>query len=377
MISDMALLLPSKVVLGAWMTPGAPCILIIRDVIVVMVEPFENLEGEFAFWLGFPPEQVAVCSSGSSALHLAIETLQLPQGSEVICPDLTMIACARAISLSDMTPVFVDCNETLLIDPHLVREAITARTRAIMVVHIYGRMADLDAIHAIAAEHGLAVIEDCAECPRPYARGEHHSHASTYSFYRNKPIFGEEGGAVAFRNPAHAALARQLRTLGFTEAHDYRHVPRGHNYRMSNAHATLILQSLRNVEHNQRARRQIEAWYNAACPDEWRMPKRDAVWVYDLMLPFRGDFVGGYGTVDVVVRALKAAGIEARHGFKPMHEQEEYKGCRLVSSEDEFVKHYPMSCQMARRVIYLPVQPGITTEDSVRTAFDVIRRTLA
>ncbi len=330
------------------------------------METYQQLERDWADWNDLDPAGMVVCASGTAALHLALEALQLPAGSEVLMPDFTMIACARAVTLAGLTPVFVDCDERLSLNPYLLSDARTERevlrnVSAVMAVHVYGRSCDMEEITYYAGEHRWsAVIEDLAEAHgiRPHEGTD----AACWSFFRNKIVAGEEGGAVWFRNPRQAALARQLRSLGFTEAHDFRHLPRGHNYRLSNAHAELILQSLAQVESNQHQRRIIEGWYDAACPAAWRMPPREAVWVYDLRIPGLGE-----ERQDRLIHALRSAGIAARHAFKPMHEQEEYRDCRRITAGES------CAARLAREVIYLPVDPQRTTSKGIAYAFDLMR----
>jgi len=324
------------------------------------VEPYEVLEQEWARWNGLNPAGMVVCASGTAALHLAFEALRLPPGSEVLCPDYTMVACPRAIVAAGLTPVFVDCRaDNLLMDWDHVTDG---NHRAVLSVAIYGRRPRYPGWYE-NCDAGFYLIEDLAEAhgqiPHRYAA------AACWSFYRNKAIAGEEGGAVWFRDPARAAMARQLRTLGFTEAHDYTHVPRGWNHRLSNAHARLVLESLRNADHNLPARRRIEQWYYAACPPEWRQPPRDRVWVYDVRIP---------GLMrdrqSRIVKALNAVGIAGRMGFWPMSCQEEFRRCNVLACSDNGAKQ---ALRAAHEVFYLPVQPGITTEESVGRAFAAIK----
>lgn len=326
------------------------------------MEPYQVLEQEFGCWLQV--DNVVACSSGTAALHLALEALELKPGSEVIVPDFAMIACARAVTLAGLTPVFADCTPSLLVDPAYVKKAVGPKTGAIMAVHTYGRRCDMDTLARVAANNCLHLIEDLAEAHgiRPHSE----SSAATWSFYRNKIVAGQEGGAVAFRQANHAAKARSLRCLGFTEAHDFNHVPRGHNYRLANVLATLILQSLRQVDHNLHARREIESWYDRCCPVPWKLPPRDAVWVYDLRIPGMTRAIQ-----DRIVAALSEVGIQARHAFKPMHEQLEFTRCTAVGPD----RHWG-ACMAAKEVIYLPVQPGITTPKSCELAIREISRVL-
>lgn len=332
------------------------------------MEAYQRLEKEFAEWTGVSPNGMVACASGTAALHLGLEALRLPLGASCLCPDFTMIACARAITLAGLEPTFVDCNDRLLLNESILPDEEVA---AIMPVHIYGRRCNMDLIHAWAKARRVAVIEDLAEAhgivPHP------DTDAAAWSFFKNKIICcpDGEGGAVWFRDPAHAVLARQLRNCGFTDAHDFWHVPRAHNYRMSNLHARWILDVLDPVNHNGLPhandnilrRREIESWCDAACPADWRMPLRDVVWMYDLRVPGLT-----WEKQARVVGELNREGIAARQSFKPCHLQEEYKKCKVVGGE--------MAKRLSNEVLYLPVSPGTTTRESVSKAFAIIRRTL-
>jgi perosamine synthetase len=320
------------------------------------MRPHEQLEQELGDWAGYPAENVVVCSSGTAALHLALEAFRLPPGSEVLVPDFTMIACPRAVSLAGLTPVFVDCGryDDLLMDWFLAGTAITENTRAVMPVHVYGRRSGVPA--DAFRRYGLRIVEDLAEAhgvkPHP------DTDAACWSFYRNKIVCGEEGGAVAFKDVYHADVARMLRNLGFTEAHDFTHRPRGMNYRLADSLASLVLSSLERFDANLAWRRDAEAVYDAECPDGWRMPPRDVPWIFDLKIPMTRVTQGR------VVTALKKEGVEARHGFVPMSEQEEYRSCRVVGDGN--------AARLSPQIIYLPLTSGLTWSDA-RKAFDIVR----
>ena len=338
------------------------------------MEPYEKLEHELAKWPGtgglYSPEQVVVCSSGTAALHLALEAMGLPQGSGIVVPDYTMVACARAATLAGLTPRFVDCDERLLMTTDLTRRyGIDGPTSAVMFVHVYGRRVDLTDWGRPGACMTVRTIEDMAE-----AHGVHphpNTDAACHSFYRNKIVAGEEGGAVAFKDVAHARVARELRSLGFTREHNFVHRPRGHNYRMSNLHASHILEGygegnrngIPSYRVNVEQRREIESWYDEACPAEWKMPPRDAPWVYDLRIP-------GLRRVGMqrIVTELNEAGVGARCGFCPMTLQPEYRKANGYTASG-------MNCLRAfDEVFYLPLTPGEVTRESVSRAFEIIRR---
>lgn len=325
------------------------------------MQAYERLEHEWARFNDLDPLGMVACSSGTAALHLALEALQLPPQSKVIVPDFTMVACARAVTLAGLEPVFVDCDERLLMNFALVPPAGTFK--ALMVVHIYGRRWPVE---YLSPNEVFFVIEDLAEMHG--VRPSNRTNAACWSFYKNKIVAGEEGGAVWFRNNNHARIARSLRTLGFTEAHDYTHRPRGHNYRMSDVHAELIMNKysgLRYYENNLRRRRELEVIYDRECPYGWKMPHRDAPWVYDIRIPG----LSWIKQTEIVI-ALCQAGIAARYAFKPMHLQEEYNACECVGGD--------VARRASQEVIYLPLGPlDKYGEQSVLTAFRIIRECLS
>jgi len=305
------------------------------------METYQLLEKEFGAWVR--ASNTVACSSGSSALHLALEAMQLPPESEVLVPEYTMVACARAVTTAGLKPVFVDCDDSLLLDPEACTRLITPTTRAIMPVHIYGRTCDMQTLGDLADHYDLRIIEDCAESHGATLSGL--ADAYCWSFYSNKIVHGEEGGMIAFADPKHAALARILRCQGFTPAHDFLHVPRGINARLSNVNAALVLGSLLDADVHLMQRAQIEKWYNACVPLEWQMPPRDVCWVYDVRVP--------QAPMYKAIAALNRFGVAARHGFKPMTRQPEYIGKQDIGSNAD---------RLSREVFYLPVDPSMTQQ---------------
>jgi perosamine synthetase len=157
-------------------------------------QPFELLEDEVADWAGYPRGHVVSCSSGTAALHIALEALQLPQGATVIMPDLTMVACARAVHLAGLVPQFVDCKDDLNMDVRQIDSTQLRSTAAFMAVHLYGRCA-----FKMFGFNNLRVVEDMAEAHgvRPHAETD----AACWSFYRNKIVAGEEGRRRGVQRP--------------------------------------------------------------------------------------------------------------------------------------------------------------------------------
>jgi perosamine synthetase len=314
-----------------------------------LLNAFEQLEEEFSKYTGMHCVAVA---SGTAALHIALETMQLSKHARVAVPDLTMIACPRAVAMAGLRPMFIDCNpDNLLMD--LSKIPLTM-VDVIMPVHIYGRVIPLG-----RGFENHIVIEDMAE-----AHGvlpHFGSQAACWSFYKNKIVHGEEGGMVAFRSPAHADKARSLRSLGFTPAHDFQHVPRGVNARLSNLHAAPILDSFRKMGHNLRIRERVANDYDRFLPKCWRMPRRDVDWVYDVR-------IGGMSHTqqDELVGRLRRKGIEARHCFKPCTSQEEFiqgaGGCNKQSH----------AYFASKEVIYLPLNEFMTPDDVCNIADELI-----
>lgn len=331
------------------------------------MEAYERLEQQLQRSTGM--EHIVACSSGTSALHLAVETLRLPKNAKVAVPDFAMIACARAVSMAGCKPHFVDCNdEDLNISArHLRLDLLTyIDIQAVLAVHTYGRQCDMNGIHEAAkviTEHPIPVIEDMAELHGVSPHDE--TEIACWSFYKNKVIHGEEGGAVGFRDPFKAGLARSLRSQGFTEAHDFNHLPRGCNYRMANLLAYPIIDSLNQLDQNIQERRRLEILYDNHCPQQFRMPSRDVVWVYDFRIPNLT-----LAMMDKIIRTLNEQGLPARHSFKPLSLQPEYaRKSKVINAKAIHLQSFAAS----REVMYLPVRPGIDTINTAMNAFGIIK----
>ena len=305
------------------------------------MQPFEHLEQEYGGYVG---TQFAVsCSTGTSALHLALKAIGVGPGDEVIIPEFTMIACAWAVTYCGAKPVFVDCDDNLLIDVSKIEKKITKKTKAIMPVHIYGRICEMHTIMKIAKKHKLRVIEDCCEAQGAVYKGKNVGtfDIGVFSFYLNKIIPAEEGGMITTNDEKVAQRAKFLKNMSFTKDHNYLHPEIGFNYRMSNAQAIFALDSLSKVNSIQAKRYQIEGWYDKYISLK-KMPERNVVWVYDVR----------HNKASKIVKHLNKHGYNARFGFKPMSMQPMYK------KEFKHLKAFKES----KRVFYLPVSPLMTEE---------------
>lgn len=160
------------------------------------------------------------CNSGTSTLHAALESFGVGPGDEVIIPALTVAMCGYVVTHAHATPVYADvCEDTFLIDPEDIRRKITPKTKAIMVVHLYGLMCDMESIEAIAKEHGLYVLEDCAQC---FLATDHRGitagtsgDAGSWSFENSKHLSCGDGGIITTDDPILAEFMRQYAGVGF------------------------------------------------------------------------------------------------------------------------------------------------------------------
>lgn len=293
------------------------------------MEPYKELEIKYANFAG--TKYAVSCSSGTSGLHLSLLALGIGPGDEVILPDFTMAACGFAVAYTGATPVFVDCSDNLCIDPGQIEAKITKRTRAIMVVDIYGRRADYKRITKTARRNNLWVIRDGCEAQGVQAKAD----LTVYSFFKNKIINAEEGGIVCTDDKHLYERMQYLKCMAFGPEHDYYHKEIGFNYRIPNSQAKLALKSLKDYPKNNKKRRLIESWYDEYIPKSMRMPKRDAVWVYDII----------HSRKNRLVESIPGA----RHFFKPLSTMPMWS--RPVSS---------LALQFSQVGCYLPVHPKMT-----------------
>ncbi|QXE38596.1 DegT/DnrJ/EryC1/StrS family aminotransferase [Streptomyces sp. GMY02] len=300
-----------------------------------------RFEEEFARYNGVA--HGVACSSGTTALTLALRALGVGPGDEVIVPEFTMIASAWAVTYTGATPVFVDCGDDLNIDVSLIEEKITPRTKVILPVHIYGRRCDMDAIMDLALQYNLRVVEDSAEAHgvRPVAD------IACFSLFANKIITAGEGGICLTEDPRLAEQMAHLRAMAFTKDHSFLHKKLAYNFRMTSMQAAVALAQTERLDTILEMRREIERRYDEGLrgiDGIITMPPRDVLWMYDVRAERR----------DELREFLAAEGVETRLFFKPMSRQPGYYDADWPSlnasrfSEDGF---------------YLPTHTGLTAED--------------
>jgi perosamine synthetase len=317
---------------------------------------------EAAFAQACGADEGVACANGTVALHLALATLGIGPGDEVILPTFTMIATINAVTYTGATPVLVDSEaQTWNMDLNQVADKITPRTRAIMPVHTYGHPVDMDPLMDLAERHGVYVVEDAAEAHGAEYKGRRAGslgHAGCFSFYANKIITTGEGGMITTNDPEIARLARNLRDHAFSEERHFWHKYLGFNYRMTNMQAAVGLAQTEQMEDFVAARRANAARYTATLrqiPGIVTPPQADwaknVFWMYSILVEDE------FGMNRDQLRAYLAnRGIETRTFFIPMHLQpiyyQAYKG-----------QSYPVAEMLCGRGFYLPSASSLTEHE--------------
>lgn len=301
-------------------------------------------------------------SNGTVALHLALATLGVGPGDEVIIPDLTFAAPVNATIYVGATPVLVDIDpNTLCIDIAALQKAITPKTKAIIPVHLYGHPADMHKIMEIARDSKLYVIEDCAEAIGSVYKGKHvgsYGDASIFSFFGNKTITTGEGGMLLFREPAFNDRARMLRDHGMSKQRRYWHEEVGFNYRMTNIQAAIGVAQLERIHEFVERKRWIAELYHDRLLgiDGLRLPGDfgdviNSYWLYTFVLP--EDLTAHRNNI---IDVLLKNGIEVRTTFYPVHQMPPYKKYMMDKNG------YPVSEYISSSGISLP--SAYTMEES-------------
>ncbi len=313
------------------------------------------------------------CANGTVAMHLAMATLGLEAGDEVIIPTFTMIATANAVTYCGAKPVLVDMEpDYWQMDLNQVEAKITPRTKAIVPVHIYGHPTDMDALMALAEKHGIMVIEDAAEAHGAEYKGRRTGglgHAAGFSFYGNKIITTGEGGMVTTNDRTLAQLAWNLRDHAFSHERHFWHKFVGFNYRMTNLQAAVGLAQVEQLDGFVAARRRNAAEYNCRLygipgirtPAEAPWAK-NVYWMYGIMVDETE-----YGmSRDALRRVLADHGIETRTFFIPMH-------CQPVYWQQFKGERYPVAENLCKRGFYLPSASSLSL-DEIEYVAGVIRK---
>lgn len=305
----------------------------IRSGWVSSIGPFiDRFEREFADFCGV--RYCVALANGTVALHVALLAAGVGPGDEVIVPDMTFVATAAAVRHVGAEPVLVDVDpETLTLDVELAARAVTARTKAIVPVHLFGVPADMVALRALARERGLFLLEDAAEAHGAKIGGKpvgSLGDAATFSFYGNKLITTGEGGCVVTDDGALAERVRFLKDHAMSKSRRYYHPEVGFNYRMTNLQAALGCAQIARFPEMLARRMAVLAEYRRQLEG---LPLRlnpvvagrdDVCWLVYARLE-------SAGATQALVAALAEGGFDTRPLFVPMHELPPYASCRLVT----------------------------------------------
>jgi perosamine synthetase len=321
-------------------------------------------------------------SSGTAALEAAIMSLEMKSGDEVILPSFTIISCASAIVRAGLIPVVVDCDpQTWTMDVTRIEQLITQKTRAIMVVHIYGLPVDMEPVIEISEKYNLHIIEDAAEAiGQQYKERQCGSFGtvSAISFYTNKHITTGEGGMILTDNPDIASRCREMRNLCFKPDRRFKHNDLGWNYRMTNMQAAIGLAQSERIEEFTLKKRNMGRLYNELLGDSpyLHLPvastsySQNNYWVYGLVL--KDNFPTD---AEQVMIQLQNRGIGCRPFFWPLHEQPALHKLGLLTNNELL----PISENIARRGFYIPSGLALTYEDIqavVRILKQIIKSTV-
>lgn len=344
----------TKCIDGGWISSEGP-----------FVKEFEK---RFSKYIG-KKHGVSV-SSGTAALEVAIGAIGIKQGDEIIMPTFTIISCALAVINYGGVPVFIDSEpETWNIDVNKIEREITKKTKAIMVVHIYGHPCDMDAILKIAKKYKLLVVEDAAEA---HGAGYQTSHSvpcnrsaikkykkcgsfgdiSCFSFYGNKIINCGEGGMVLTNNKKYAERAKFLRNLGFIKKKRFYHTELARNYRMTSLQAAVGVAQLKNIKKLIEIKRSNARKYTRLLKNirglklpvekDWA---KNVYWMYGTVLDKSTGF-----SADSFAKKLLQKGIQTRPFFYPLHLQPLWKRINVKMKKSTC----PIAEEIAKQGLYLP-----------------------
>jgi len=339
--------------------------------------PFvKRFEEEFAARSG-RKHGIAV-TNGTAAIDAAVEALGIGPGDEVILPTFTIISCVMQIVRSGATPVLVDSDPlTWNMDVSQIEAKITPRTKAIMVVHIYGLPVDMDPVLALCQRYGLKLIEDAAEMIGQTYRGKpcgSFGDISTVSFYPNKHITTGEGGMILTDDDDLAEQCRELRNLCFKPGKRFVHERLGWNLRMTNLQAALGVAQLERLDEFLEKKRWIGRRYNELLADlpgvQLPLAQTDYAeniyWVYGLVLDDSVEF-----GAEEAMRRLAKLGVGCRPFFYTMHQQPVLRELGLFEGES-----YPVAERMYQRGFYVPSGLALT-EDQIFRVADALKQVFA
>ena len=320
-----------------------------------------RFEKEMATYVG--REYATTCSSGTAALDIAVSALDLQKGDEVIMPSFTIISCAQALVKQGVQPVLVDSDlKTFNMIVDNIEPKITPKTKAIMIVHIFGLTVDIDPILGLAKKYNLKIIEDAAQMIGQEYKGKKcgsFGDISIFSFYPNKQITTGEGGMVLTDDVELDKRAKSFRNLCFGNDR-FVHEELGYNYRMTNMQAALGVAQLEQINNIVEKKRWIGDTYNELLQDLKfiTLPIKNTrycdniYWVYPIMLKDSCP-----KTAKEVMKLLAEFKIGTRPFFYPMHKQPVFKSMGMFADEN-----LPNSEELYAKGFYIPSGLALTKE---------------
>lgn len=329
-----------------------------------------RFESEFAQYVN-RSHGIAV-SNGSAALDIAIKALGLGQGDEVIMPAFTIISPAQSVVTAGAVPVLIDSDPiTWNMDVTQIEAKITPKTKAIVVVHIYGLPVDMDPVLALCQKYNLKLIEDAAEMHGQTYKGQvcgSFGDISIFSFYPNKHITTGEGGMLVCNDENIAEKCKKLRNLAFeTQGRRFIHHEIGWNYRMTNLQAALGVAQLEKMEYHIQRKREIGKQYNEHLKNlaGFQLPLEKTDYAENIYWVF-GLVADSEEQQEAMVKKLAEAKIGTRPFFWCMHEQPVFKKMKLFENET-----YPVAEKLARNGFYIPSGLGLSNEE-ITTVCEVL-----
>ncbi len=319
----------------------------------------DEFERNFSKYLG-GGYAVAV-SNGTTAIELALASLGIKKGDEVIVPNFTFAATINAVINIGAKPVLVDCDtETWTIDLNKVSKVISKKTKALLPVHIYGQPSKIDEIIDFAKRKKLLVVEDCAEAlGSTYKKRKVglDGHCTTFSFFPNKVITTGEGGMAVFKKLKDSLKARILLNQGRSIKKTYWHDFAGFNFRMTNLQAAVGVAQLKKIDFFLKKRRQIFENYNKLFKNDSfvsLLPSNNwstnSYWIYTILIRNIGE-----KKRDKLMKILGLKGIETRPGFYPLNTMRPYAKYGKGS--------YPVSKKIGVNSISIPTSINLTVKD--------------
>lgn len=346
----------------------------IEEVVSVLRSPQLSLgpklpefEERMAAYVG--AKHAVAVSSGTSALHLCVRALGIGEGDEVITTPFSFIASANCMLFERAVPVFVDIEpHTYCLDPHLVEQAITKKTKAILAVDIFGYLADWDALRHIASKHSLALIEDSCEAlgsRRGTQMAGTFGDCGTFAFYPNKQMTTGEGGMIVTDREDIAEQVRMERNQGRSLGSTWlEHTTLGFNYRLSDINCALGIHQLKRLPSFVEKRCQVAAWYREElnlCSADVIVPREQEgvspSWFVEVI---RLSDRYGQRERDFLLSHLRSHGIGCNTYFPPIHLQPFYR-----KTFGFHAGNFPMTEHVAERTLALPFATDLSREEVV------------